>query len=466
MRQSATRNRPVGYRDRVLDEMQTHAGGDTSTISAVLEPDPINVARARSLLRDALRDAGADAMLDDALLVLSEVVTNAFVHAGGDVRFRAWTSTGGLRVEVDDEAAHLPARRDYAAMAGTGRGLQLVDELADRWGVAPRAGGKSVWFEIGRDDADADADAGVGTAVGGETPAPSTPAPSYGAAVTDAAAVQVTMRNVPVLMHAAWQEHAATLLREYLLHALGDDDDILDKHAQASGAMSLLDEQLPRPSLPEHADALMAEAIEPAVSAPEVVLRVPATTVPHFATLNTLLRAAITASRTGVFLSPPTQPEIDEMREWICSEVARQSHGDTTATPWLARTDVRATLADQAALTATYAHLADVEGPLLATDEASIIVAASPAAVELLGYDRADELLGRRVIVVVPSRFHQAHIAGTTFHATNGRANLLDVPLEAPMVCADGSELPVTLEVRSVRLDDEHQVFVARFDAV
>lgn len=105
------------------------------------------------------------------------------------------------------------------------------------------------------------------------------------------------------------------------------------------------------------------------------------------------------------------------------SEVARQTAGDTTATPWLARTDVRATLADQAALTATYADLAAVEEPLLVTDEASIIVAASQPALHLLGYERVDELLGRRMIVVVPARFHQAHIAGTTLHATNGRDN-------------------------------------------
>lgn len=438
----------------MLDGTQAPTAGDTSTLSVVLGADPVNVARARSLLRGALRDAGGDAMVDDALLVLSEVVTNAFVHAGGDVRLRAWTSAGGLRVEVDDGAAHLPARRDYAAMAGTGRGLQLVEELSDRWGVAPRPDGKSVWFEFGSGDGagERDRDRALAAAAADDVP-------------LAAATVQVTLRNVPVLMHAAWQEHAATLLREYLLHALGEDDDILDKHAQASSAMSLLDEQLPSPSMPDDPDALMAEAIEPGVSVPEVVLRVPVATVPHFATLDTLLRDAISASRTGVFLSPPTQPEIDEMRQWICSEVARQAQGHPTATPWLARTDVRATLADQAALTTTYAHLADVDRPVLATDEASIIVAVSPAAVALLGYQRADDLLGRRVIVVVPTRFHQAHIAGTTFHATNGRDNLIGVSLEVPMVRADGSELAVVLEVRAERLDDDHQVFVARFHA-
>jgi PAS domain S-box-containing protein len=253
------------------------------------------------------------------------------------------------------------------------------------------------------------------------------------------------------------------LLREYLLHVLDDDDDILDKHAQASEAMSLLNEQLPVPALSDDTDALMAGAIEPMVTADEVVLRIPVASIPHFATLDGLLRSAIAEARAGRFLSPPTQPEIDEMRQWICAEVARQAGGDTTVTPWLARTDVRATLADQAVLTATYSGLAAVDEPLLATDEASIIVAASRPALDLLGYQHADELLGRRVIVVVPARFHQAHIAGTTLHATNGRDNLLGVPINVPMVRADGTEVPVRIQVRSQRLDVDRRVFVARF---
>ena len=151
------------------------------------------------------------------------------------------------------------------------------------------------------------------------------------------------------------------------------------------------------------------------------------------------------------------------MRSWICAEIARQTSGRATATPWLARTDVRATLADQAHLTSTYAELAAVDEPLMTTDEASIIVAASPSALELLGYEHAEELIGRRVLVVVPARFHQAHIAGTTLNATNGRDNLLGVPLTVPMVRADGTEVAVQIEVSPERLHGGERVFVARF---
>ena len=393
--------------------------------------------------------SGADAHIDDAVLVLSEIVTNALVHTGSGVTVLVWSTPHGTRVEVEDGGSYLPVRRRYAATAGTGRGLQLVEELTNRWGAERRGSGKMVWFEIGQ----------VATAS-----AASMPTPELHRSASDGPDCSVTLRRAPLLLHRAWQEHAAALLREYLLHVLDEDDTILDRHAQASQAMSLLDDQLPVPHLPDHQpDALMAGALEPGVTADEAVLRIPATSVPHFTTLDDLLGRAVSEARAGRFLGPPTQPEIEEMRSWICAEVARQTNGNATATPWLARTDVRATLADQAHLTATYASLAATDEPLLATDEASIIVAASSAALWLLGYNYATDLVGRRVLVVVPARYHQAHIAGTTLHATNGRDNLLCVPLLVPMVRADGTEVSVRIEVRPERLDEDRRVFVARF---
>jgi hypothetical protein len=82
--------------------------------------------------------------------------------------------------------------------------------------------------------------------------------------------------------------------------------------------------------------------------------------------------------------------------------------------------------------------------------------------VEHLGYAREDDLLGRRILVVVPARFHQAHIAGTTLHATHGRDVLLGQWIDVPMVRADGTEVPVGLCVQARRLDGNVQVFGAR----
>lgn len=421
---------------------------DPVATSVTLEADARNVGSARRLLQDAMSRSGADAHIDDAVLVLSEIVTNAFVHTGTDVTVLVWSTPRGTRVEVEDSGRHLPVRRRYADTAGTGRGLQLVEELADRWGAQRRGNGKAVWFEIGQVAGNFD-DSGPSHE------------PDRSAAPREAVC-SVTLRRAPLLMLWAWQEHAAALLREYLLHVLDEDDTILERHAEASEAMSLLSEQLPVPNLPDQREALMASSLEPDVTADEVVLQIPAKSVAHFATLDGLLDRAVREARAGRFLAPPTQPEIEEMRGWMCAEVARQTSGSATATPWLARTDVRATLADQTQLTATYGSLASVDEPLLATDEASIIVAASPPALQLLGYDHADDLVGRRVLVVVPVRYHQAHIAGITLNATNGRDILLGVPLVVPMTRADGTEVSVQLEVCPERLEEGHRVFVAR----
>lgn len=420
------------------------------TATVTLAADARNVSRARRVLQDAMVGGGRDDDVDAALVALSELVTNAFVHAGTEAKVVVWSTSAGTRVEVEDGGAHLPVRRNFADTAATGRGLQLVEELTDRWGVERRGGGKVVWFELGQAVVPASLESGEA------------------ADDTEAGALYaVTLREVPLLMHWAWQEHAAALLREYLLHVLEEDFTVLDRHAEASQAMALLHEALPAPDLPDDPDELMAGSLEPHVTADEVILHVPDEAVAHFATLDDLLRAAVREARAGRFLGPPTQPEIEEMRSWICSEVRQQAGGDAVATPWLARTDVRATLADQAELAATYGDLAAVDEPLLATDEASIIVATSPAALALLGYARAEDLLGRRVIAVVPDRYRQAHIAGTTLHATNGRDNLLEVSLVVPMIRADGTELPVSIEVRPERLvapdGGERRVFVARF---
>ena len=77
------------------------------------------------------------------------------------------------------------------------------------------------------------------------------------------------------------------------------------------------------------------------------------------------------------------------------------------------------------------------------TDESSVVVAVSRTTLALLGFGDAGELVGRRVIAIIPPRFRQAHIAGTTLHVVNGRAPLLGVPVTVPVLLADGSERTV-----------------------
>lgn len=271
--------------------------------------------------------------------------------------------------------------------------------------------------------------------------------------------------HVPLLMHRAWQEHAAELLREYLLHVIAEDPTAVEEHAAASEVLTCLAAQIPEPDLPTDPGALLSEATEEQVTIERLTLALPDSVLAHVPILESLLRTALEQSRSGALMSPPTQPEIVEMREWLCRQMLAQAQHDEPPVPWHADVDTDAVLADGSDLAAQYADLAVVRTPLIATNFDSIIVAASPAALEVLGYADAADLLGRRVIAVVPARYHQAHIAGTTLHTTNGRDNLLRVPLTVPMVRADGTEIIVHIEVRPHRLDEDHCVFVARFTA-
>lgn len=116
-----------------------------------------DVAKARAFVHDTLAEWGYDSVADDVVLLVSEVVTNAVLHARTGIVVALRHSSGEIRVDVADGSAALPQVRAYDASAATGRGLQLVDRLAKSWGVQPSATGKTVWFAFagsaaGRDD--------------------------------------------------------------------------------------------------------------------------------------------------------------------------------------------------------------------------------------------------------------------------------------------------------------------------
>ncbi|RZB15795.1 ATP-binding protein [Streptomyces sp. F001] len=107
------------------------------------------VPQARRELRELLRHWGGPGRSETAELLTSELVTNAIVHTDHDAVLTATVGPGGLRVEVRDFVARRPRLCAPKADEGThGRGLVLVQSLADAWGVRPHAVGKSVWFEL------------------------------------------------------------------------------------------------------------------------------------------------------------------------------------------------------------------------------------------------------------------------------------------------------------------------------
>ncbi|MEU0073725.1 ATP-binding protein [Streptomyces sp. NPDC006332] len=107
------------------------------------------VPEARRALRELLRHWGRPGRAEVAELLTSELVTNALVHTDHDAILKATVGRRGLRVEVRDFAALRPRLCAPKADDGThGRGLVLVQSLADAWGVRAHGVGKAVWFEL------------------------------------------------------------------------------------------------------------------------------------------------------------------------------------------------------------------------------------------------------------------------------------------------------------------------------
>jgi anti-sigma regulatory factor (Ser/Thr protein kinase) len=111
-------------------------------------PEPSAVARVRALVRSALAGTIDEHVLDTIVLLTSEVVTNAILHAKTPSVLRLRRLSDVVRVEVTDGSSALPERRVFDFASASGRGLALVEAVAARWGTDRAASSKTVWFEV------------------------------------------------------------------------------------------------------------------------------------------------------------------------------------------------------------------------------------------------------------------------------------------------------------------------------
>ncbi|QHC21125.1 SpoIIE family protein phosphatase [Streptomyces sp. GS7] len=168
-------------RTTTSSERNDVAGAATRSLRASLPGDPRAAAAARQFVRGAFADWAAqrlpgaegltDRLADEAVLLVSELVTNAVVHAGTTVELRCRLDPdaepgpfpdappgvdpdepprAGLVVEVSDRHPTQPvrAREDTGAYEGGGHGLQLISAVAEAWGVTYRRAMKTVWFRL------------------------------------------------------------------------------------------------------------------------------------------------------------------------------------------------------------------------------------------------------------------------------------------------------------------------------
>lgn len=110
--------------------------------------DKAAVGAARRFVSEVLEDRHPDALVETAVLLTSEVVSNAVLHGRSAPTVAISLDADRVRVEVDDASPALPVRKHYGLEATTGRGLMLLETLADDWGARRVGSGKRVWFDL------------------------------------------------------------------------------------------------------------------------------------------------------------------------------------------------------------------------------------------------------------------------------------------------------------------------------
>lgn len=427
--------------------MSTTPGAGVAEARERLDPVPESARSARETVLDVLARAGRDDLAETASLLVSELVTNAIVHARTPIELEVVAGREGLRVAVHDSSPAMPSQRHYGRAATTGRGLAMVELMSDRHGADHYPGdGKIVWFELGRPRTGAE---GVGA-----RPAPDVPASAPGArdastpgTEAGSAVVPVRLLDVPGALALAWQQHADTLLREYVL--------------------SQWDENRPLPAAPSDvgaahdAFAVVAAAFGAASSEgrmpPVLELAVPARLVDAFGDLELVLEHILRLAEAGYTLAPTTQPEVRSFRHWLVTEVLDQAAGREPR-PWPGlSSDLVPAAVPPVEFDPTPVWQASTA--LLAADDLNRIIAASPAALELLGWDQS--LVGKRVVTVIPERLREAHIAAFTLHLLTGEGRIIGRRVEVPALRRDGTEIEITLLIQGETSSDGRAVFVA-----
>ncbi len=107
---------------------------------------------AREIVRAALTEVDLTELLNEALLLTTELATNGVVHAGTEIDLEVVADHNELTVTVTDFAEGLPTRTtpNGLELAEGGRGMLLVDHFASSWGTTHQPAGKGVWFRLTR----------------------------------------------------------------------------------------------------------------------------------------------------------------------------------------------------------------------------------------------------------------------------------------------------------------------------
>ncbi|WP_030478926.1 ATP-binding protein [Lentzea albidocapillata] len=118
-------------------------------VRVILTAEGGSCARARQVVREVAASWElSEDLVDDAQLVVTELVSNGIDHGEGPITLTVSRKAGGMLVEVHDESSKLPELRPVDPSSPRGRGMQLVRALSVKWGTTPQSGGKVVWAQL------------------------------------------------------------------------------------------------------------------------------------------------------------------------------------------------------------------------------------------------------------------------------------------------------------------------------
>jgi hypothetical protein len=281
-----------------------------------LRPGPSSPAVARRFLNE--RSAAwslPEPVGEQLVLVGSELVTNAVLHARTQLTLTLELRTDRVRVSVRDHSSAPVALRHYGPDALTGRGLGVIATVSRAWGVEPARGGKVIWAELLLDGS-----------------SPSTPAsppergqadgPRAGAA---AGARRVRYLDVPVADYLALQEHNDALFRELQLIRIRMHTQGGEAAEAPPGLPSLVDRLLAQ--FRSQSDTLrdeVARAQDRGAETVDLVSEVPPAAVPAARAYVELLEEADEFCRSGDLLVPPPPERVRWLRRWFVEQMAAQ----------------------------------------------------------------------------------------------------------------------------------------------
>jgi PAS domain S-box-containing protein len=371
---------------------------------------------ARTYVAEVFETLQLGTWVDVAKLLVSELVTNVVLHAHCPAEVVVRAGTGWVRVDVHDDSPTLPGRRHYTPDSMTGRGLAILDELAAAWGVTADTTGKSVFFELG-DPPDRRLD-----------PTPS-PRPGF----------DVALLALPPDLVAATLQHGDALMREVELLVLANELDAETSHWTA-----------PSLDLGPVLDAA-AEGSERGLDRLDIVVAMPPGSAEAALGRLSVLEEVEHLAGADLLLSPASLPEMLACRRWLLREITLQASG-SPPTPWVLP-EPALPLHDPVSEELRPVDLEAIAGlgpSVVAVNADNRIVFADLEAATLLGW-APDELVGRRLLEIVPPPLRQAHLAGFARFRLTTESHIVDRPIRLPALRRDRSTTMVSLTITVLR---------------